>query len=50
MATYFIDGLLNIPCLLVPDLFGNQTIYQVDMQQQLPSFVFDVDLDSVKPR
>ncbi|EDN67617.1 hypothetical protein BGP_0196 [Beggiatoa sp. PS] len=50
MATYSIDGQLNIPCLLVPDLFGNQTIYQVDMQQQLPSFVFDVDLDSVKPR
>jgi hypothetical protein len=33
----------------VPDAFGNSvTVYEVELNQQAPSFVFEIDLESVK--
>lgn len=52
MATFSFGGKVHIPCIAVPDAFGGITIYQVDMQQQplSPALLFEVDLNSVKPR
>jgi hypothetical protein len=46
MAAYSVYGKLHIPCVS-----GGTTVYEVDLQkQQLGSFTFDLDLNSVKPR
>ncbi len=50
MATYTVDGKLHIPCVSVPGPFGATQVYQVDLQQQGSDFVFDLDLNTVKPR
>jgi hypothetical protein len=50
MATYTIDGRLHIPCVSVPGPFGSTQVYQVDLQQRASAFVFDLDLNTVKPR
>ncbi|MDM8564635.1 hypothetical protein QUF74_03185 [Candidatus Halobeggiatoa sp. HSG11] len=50
MANYYTDGILQIPCVGVPDAFGGITVYSVKMHQQPDSFTFDLDMESVKPR
>jgi len=50
MATYSLDGTVHIPCISVPNAFGDTTVYDVQMQQQTGAFTFDLDLNSVKPR
>jgi hypothetical protein len=50
MATYTVDGRLHIPCVSVPGPFGSLQVYQVDLQQRGAEFVFDLDLNTVKPR
>ncbi len=50
MANYYTDGILQIPCVGVPDAFGGITVYSVKMQQQPDSFTFDLDMGSVKPK
>jgi len=45
MAAYSVYGKLHIPCVSV-----GTTVYEVDLQKQLGSFTFDLDLNSVKPR
>ena len=32
VATYSVEGLLNIPCVSVPDAFGGSVMYQADME------------------
>jgi len=49
MADY-LNGQLHIPCVAVPDAFGGTTVYDIRMQQQSSGFIFDLDMDSVKPR
>ena len=50
MATYTVDGKLHIPCVSVPGPFGSTKVYEVDLQQQFPNFMFELDLNTVKPR
>jgi hypothetical protein len=42
------NGKLYIPAVKAPDTSGNITIYEVILNQRAPSFVFDLDLNSVK--
>jgi len=41
-------GKLHIPCLKVPNASGAITTYEVNFSQRIPSFVFDLDLNSLK--
>jgi len=41
-------GKLHIPCLKVPSASGGMTTYEVNFSQRIPSFVFDLDLNSLK--
>ena len=50
MASYSANGKLHIPCVSVLDVFGGITIYDIKMNQQTKAFIFDLDMDSVKPR
>ncbi|EDN69673.1 secreted protein [Beggiatoa sp. PS] len=50
IASYSLNGQLHIPCVSVPDVFGGITIYDIKMNQQTGAFIFDLDMDSVKPR
>lgn len=47
-ASYLPEGKLHIPCVSVPDALGNTTIYDIQMQQQIDSFTFNLDMDSIK--
>ncbi|MEN8220747.1 MAG: C-type lectin domain-containing protein [Pseudomonadota bacterium] len=50
-ATYSLqNGELYIPFVDIPDLFGGITVYEAMLHQQPSSLIFEVDLDSVKPR
>ena len=42
------SGKLYLPAVKVPDDSGNTTIYEVTLNQKLPSFIFDLDLNSIK--
>ncbi len=41
-------GKLYLPFVNVPDAFGKVTVYEVELNQQAPSFVFELDLESIK--
>ncbi|EDN66413.1 conserved hypothetical protein [Beggiatoa sp. PS] len=49
-ANYSQDGQLHIPCVSVPNPVGGTTVYEVDMQQKPPAFIFEVDLNTLKLR
>ncbi len=50
MANYSLTGQLHVPCVSVPNAFGNTTVYDIKMNQQSGSFTFDLDTNSVKPK
>jgi hypothetical protein len=50
MADYSLAGQLHVPCVSVPNIFGDITVYDIELNQQTGSFTFDVDMGSVKPR
>jgi len=42
------NGILHIPAVNVREASGNLVTYEVTLIQRLPSFIFDLDLNSVK--
>jgi len=50
MARYSNDGRLVIPCVAVPYIFGSVQIYEIELQQNLGTFNFDLDWNTVKIR
>lgn len=50
-ATYDpVTGALYVPFVDVPDVFGITRVYEVTLHQQPPAFMFELDLETVKPR
>ena len=43
------NGKLYIPAVNVRDVSGNIVTYKVILNQKLPSFVFDLDVNNIKP-
>jgi hypothetical protein len=41
------NGKLHIPCVLLSDDAGSETLYEVDMYQNQPAYNFDLDVDSI---
>jgi hypothetical protein len=50
MATYSLNGQMHIPCVTVPNPFGGTSVYDITMQKQSNGFVFNLDMNSIKPR
>jgi hypothetical protein len=50
MATYSSNGQLHIPCVTAPNKSGGTSVYDITMQKQSSGFVFNVDMNSIKPR
>ncbi len=44
-----IEGRLYIPAVDVRDASGKITTYKIILNQRLPSFVFDLDINSIRP-
>jgi beta-mannanase len=50
MANYSSNGKLHIPCVTAPNKSGGTSVYDITMQKQSSGFVFNVDMNSIKPR
>jgi len=48
-ARYEAEGVLHIPCVEVSDPSGGFSAYRIELQQQFPSWSFELDLNSIVP-
>lgn len=46
-ADYSVNGSLHVPCVRVPGAFGKTEVYDVWMQQEFPTYSFDLDLNRI---